>query len=357
MVHPSTRENGGDTLKLTGRRYGLSTAAGRAVTMAARPVGAVLLAVALVLAALLVPAAQAAAAGTVPTVPSDSDGSCDTAPASYPADGEPVPDEASCTLVIGPDDAVVGEVWSWRDAASVHWYSYPAASTAELTEGSVLMCASTDPATAGVVYMCSADSAYLLFAVSSVFVEWPAPPTGPLHYCQAVRFEGGASDVTGTACASVALADTGTPTPTPSPLDNLATVAPTPSPTPEPTASEPPLPAPTTASPTSAPAHSTPAGPASPSAEPVATTPPLTSTSVLPTPAPDTGAVAVPTLPAAGAEPAAAAVSTPLESASVAVVGGARFPLGFVIALAVALAVGGIVMLSGPGFAARRHRR
>lgn len=325
--------------------------------MAARAVGAVSLVVALVLAALLLPAAQAAATGAVPIVPSDSDGSCDTAPASYPADGEPVPAEASCTLVRGTDDAVVGEVWSWRDATSVHWYSYPAASTAEITEGSVIMCARTDPAAAGVVYACSADSSYLLFAVSSVFVEWFAPPTGQLHYCQAVRFEGGASDVTGTACASVALADTGTPTPTPSPLDNLATVAPTPSPTPEPTASDAPPPAPATASPTAPPAQATPAAPPPASNEPAPTTPPLTSAPFVPIQVPDTSAITVPTVPAAGVEPAAAAVSTPLESASVAVVGGARFPLGFVIALAVALAVGGIVMLSGPGFAARRRRR
>lgn len=326
-----------------------------------------LLAVALVV-ILLAPTAHAAASGTVPAVPADSDGSCDTAPVSYPADGEPVPGQAGCTLVLGPDDAVVGEVWSWRDESSVHWYTYPAASAAEITVGSVLMCGRTDPSAAGVVYECSADSAYLLFAVSSVFVEWPAPPTGPLHYCQAVRFEGGQSAVTGTACASVAraVADTPmpTPTPTPSPLDNLATPAPPPpAPVPQPTVSAEPPPSPVAtgaASPTSAinpPAPTAPVSSTPPPADTAAPPSPPTPTAQDPTVQAGSDAGAEPNVPPVGQDLDPAAGSTPLESASVAVVGGARFPLGFVIALALALAVGGIVMLSGPGFAAARRRR
>lgn len=384
-IETRASEKGGDALERTARRGRTLAAFRTTASTVARAAGAALLAVALVVSVLLVsaPLAHAVNSDVAPPdiVPSDTDGSCETPPAGYPADGEPVPARAGCTLVIGADDSVVGEVWSWRDATSVHWYSYPAATT-QIAAGSVLMCGSTDVATAGLVYECSADSTYLLFTVSSVFVEWPASPTGPLHYCQSVRFERAEGDLTGTACSSVALAVTDAPAPTTSPLDNLATAAPAPSstqsaPVPGPTVSvEPSPPAPATAAPGTAPAPTTPVPPPPPFAETTFPTAPTaltqteptstSSSSTMPTTTSTSAALSsssqgdagpAPAAPTVGSEPGPVTGSTPLEAASVAVVGGARFPLGFVIALAVALAVGGIIMLSGPGFAAARRRR
>lgn len=311
-------------------------------------------------------AAPAAAAGEpvtdvapVADLASDTDGSCDTPPASYPGDGDPVPVDAGCTLVLGPDGAVVGEAWSWRDELSVHWYSYSASTSGELATGSVVMCGSTDPARAGVVYDCSPESPYLLFTVSNTFVELPASPTGPLHYCESVTFTGALGPVTGTACASVvarASSEAAATTPPPVEPDASAPTSPVAPPT---TDSVDPAPPP---SPTSAPTSTpVPTATADPPPSPVDTDLPAETESVPadpPSTTPSAPVDATPTGDVSTSLDLPTIDSTPLDSVSVAVVGGARFPLGFVIALAIGLALGGIVMLAAPGAAAaRRHRR
>lgn len=330
--------------------------------MAVRSVGAVLLAAILGIGGQLATAPAALAGEPAPTpsvdpIPVDADGSCDTRPATYPADGVPVPADAGCALLVGAGSAVVGEVWSWRDLDSFHWYSYPAATVGDGSAGSVLMCGSTDPARAGVVYDCSADSPYLMFTVSNVFVEWPAPPSDPLHYCQSVSFDGGSAPMTGTACASVQTMTSDAPVPTTTSTTEAGPTATTPPPAPKPGPSaEPTQPAvPPTPANTPVPTDATGGTPATPgqSTAPTASapSPPDVPEATSIEAAPD------PTGPVGAAATAPAADSTPLESVSVAVVGGARFPLGFVIALAVALAVGGIAMLSAPSLAAARRRR
>lgn len=317
----------------------------------------------------LVAAAPAAHAGDAPPPanPTD-DGSCDTRPTGYPADGDPVPDDAGCTLILAADTAVIGEVWSWGDAESVHWYNYAVSTLPPTVDGAVSMCGSTDSGAEGVEYTCSAESTYLLFTVSGVFVEWPTTLSDALHFCEQVSFGSGSTVVVGRACSSVANDSVDN--------DPLGGVPPTQTPTPSPPGpSEPPtepsLPEespPTTAPsdgavPSDDPADGTedpgeeevdggaavPIG--SDAAAPTDASPPVPPAGTAPDTSPATGAP----LPPDGAGPPAA---TPVQGTSVALVGGSRFPMGFVLVLALALAFGGYVTLAAPGLvAARRQRR
>lgn len=330
------------------------------------------------LAAALAPAALAVAMAAAPAAlageseppagPID-DGSCETRPTSYPADGEPVPEDAGCTLILAADLAVIGEVWSWADADSIQWYNYASSSLPPPVSGEVIMCGSTDEEAAGVVYTCTAESTYLLFTVSGVFVEWPTAPPDALHFCERVAFGTGPSAVVGGACSSVLYDPVGNdplggvpPTQTASPSPSNPSEPPTQPPPPE--DSPPPTTAPSdgavpgndpaggTSEPTQeqtsgggvAPSESGPADPAggSPSAQPGATSPDDREATALPLPPDESG------------RPAA----TPVQGTSIATVGGSRFPMGFVLVLAVALGLAGYVTLAGPGLvAARRQHR
>lgn len=325
---------------------------------------AALAAVALVLTA---PPAHAGGAAS-PTGPSD-DGSCETRPTGYPADGEPVPDSADCALIVGADAAVIGEVWSWGDVDSIQWYNYPVFTLPPAEGGTVIMCGSTDPGAAGVEYLCTAESTYLLFTVSGIFVGWPAALSDPLHFCEQVTFGTGSTAVVGSACSSVQseileddpiLGGTG-PTQT--------QTAPTSSPS-EPPSSPPPTGEAT--SPTVEPSQTTvpgdePAGgldePAGGETSADGSTPtgsqspvPTTTIATAPSLDPEPGATG-PTGPPARPDLTGPAVATPVAGSSVAVVGGSRFPMGFVLVLALALALGGYVTLAAPGLAAARRRR
>lgn len=316
--------------------------------------------------ALLAAAPPAQAGGSVPPAAPTDDGSCETRPTSYPADGEPVPEGAGCTQIGGADGAVIGEVWSWLDADSVQWYNYAVSSLPPAIDGTVVMCGSTDPGAAGLDYICTAESTYLLFTVAGVFVEWPTTPPDALHFCEQVSFGTGSGAVVGDACSSVErdLVDhdpLGGAPPTQTPT------APTAPPSESPTAPPPPESPPVTSVPSDGAepsdefedAAGEPTVGATGSAAVSPTEPgPQLAVEVLPSidPSGTTVTGPAPTGPLLDPGPEEPPAATPVQGASVALVGGSRFPMGLVLGLAVALALGGYVMLAAPGLMAARRR-
>lgn len=318
--------------------------------------GAVLLA-----GALASPALAAGAAGDPATrevmVGPESDGSCETVPETYPGNGEPVPLDAMCAVVATDTGVPVAEVWAWRDGAGLHWYNYVLAGHEAVGSDALTMCASTDPGDAGLVYSCTTESGTLLFTSGSLFVTWPTEGAGALHFCEAVDVvdQAGAWSL-GRACGTIAASGFGaTPTPTQTPTDEPADppVDETPASTPVP--SEPP--ATTTAV---APPPTTDEGEAEvappPPADDTSGTPASSATTVAPTsvetpeaaPSDDTD------LPDQGADDT---VALPVGSEVVATVGDSPFPVLLVVLVALALGVGGVGVLAGPGVRQAQRRR
>ncbi|MEJ7727090.1 MAG: hypothetical protein WKH47_08750 [Actinomycetes bacterium] len=296
-----------------------------------------------------------ALATTPPEPPADADASCDTSPTSYPGNGVPVPGGASCVVVTTPAGVPVAEVWAWGDDAGLHWYNYVAEDYRPGGGSALTMCATEDEAADGFAYDCSTDSYSLLFTVADLFVTWPAIVDADLYFCESVDVVG-LDDLVTTAhaCGTLSGVSRGESVPGPPP----STTPPPADPSAPPTSS-PPTPPPTTAPvdppaeepvPTTEPTRSEPAAP--PSAPiPTSSTPPTAA-------APSAPVDATPGRPVADETPPdAAPMATPVDSESVALVGGAAFPVALVVALAAALALGGVAVLAGPSAVTAFRRR
>ena len=255
-----------------------------------------------------------ALATTPPQPPADADASCDTSPTSYPGNGVPVPGGASCVVVTTPAGVPVAEVWAWGDDAGLHWYNYVAEDYRPGGGSALTMCATEDEAAGGSAYICTTDSYFLLFTVSDLFVTWPAIVDADLYFCESVAVVG-LDDLVTTAhaCGTLRGVSRGESIP---------------------------VPPPTTTPP-----------PADPSPPPTSSTPPAA-------PAPSVPVDATPDRPVADvAAPEAEPMATPVDSESVALVGGAEFPVALVVALAAALALGGVAVLAGPSAVTAFRRR
>jgi hypothetical protein len=289
------------------------------------------------------------ALATIPPTeaPPDADAQCETVPTSYPGNGIPVPDGASCAVVTTAAGAPAAEVWAWGDAGGLHWYNYLAEGFTGASGSLLTMCATQDESADGVVYECTTDSYYLLFTMSSLFVTWPSAIEPDHYFCESVDVVGpDYLPVTAYACGAVsAISDDGDAAPEPP-----VTTTPPPVSTPPP-ATQPPV-APTTDPPDQT--TNEPVDPAEPSTEPPASVDVPRPTTTAPTPSAWTGPGAPHGLPEAeGPGPAA----TPVDSQSVALVGGAAFPVALVFMLAGALALGGIGVLAGPSALAAFRRK
>jgi len=295
-----------------------------------------------------------ALATTPPEPPADADASCDTSPTSYPGNGVPVPGGASCVVVTTPAGVPVAEVWAWGDDAGLHWYNYVAEGYRPGGGSALTMCATEDEAAGGSAYICTTDSYFLLFTVSDLFVTWPAIVDADLYFCESVAVVG-LDDLVTTAhaCGTLRGVSQGESIPVPPPT----TTPPPADPSPPPTSSTPTPP--TTTAPVDPPAE-----------EPAPTTEPTTSEPVTPpsapvptstppaAPAPSVPVDATPDRPVADvAAPEAEPMATPVDSESVALVGGAEFPVALVVALAAALALGGVAVLAGPSAVTALRRR
>ena len=295
-----------------------------------------------------------ALATTPPQPPADADASCDTSPTSYPGNGVPVPGGASCVVVTTPAGVPVAEVWAWGDDAGLHWYNYVAEGYRPGGGSALTMCATEDEAAGGSAYICTTDSYFLLFTVSDLFVTWPAIVDADLYFCESVAVVG-LDDLVTTAhaCGTLRGVSQGESIPVPPPT----TTPPPADPSPPPTSSTPTPP--TTTAPVDPPAE-----------EPAPTTEPTTSEPVTPpsapvptstppaAPAPSVPVDATPDRPVADvAAPEAEPMATPVDSESVALVGGAEFPVALVVALAAALALGGVAVLAGPSAVTALRRR
>lgn len=298
-----------------------------------------------------------ALATTPPEPPADADASCDTSPTSYPGNGVPVPGGASCVVVTTPAGVPVAELWAWADDAGLHWYNYVAEDYRPGGGSALTMCATEDEAAGGFDYVCSTDSYFLLFTVSDLFVTWPAIVDADLFFCESVDVVG-LDDLVATAhaCGTLSGGVAGESVPAPPPT---TTTPPPADPSPPPTSS-PPTPPPTTAlvdppaeepAPTTEPTRSEPAAP--PSAPiPTSSTPPTAAAPSAPVDATTPGRPVADEMP-----PDAAPMATPVDSESVALVGGAAFPVALVVALAAALALGGVAVLAGPSAVTAFRRR
>ena len=302
----------------------------------------------LALAALL--AVPGAARATTPPTepPTDADASCDTVPTSYPGNGVPVPDGASCAVVTTPAGIPVAEVWAWGDEGGLHWYNYLAEGYTPGTGYPLTMCASEDDSADGLEYECTTDSHFLLFTMSNLFVTWPSSIETDFHYCESVDVVGpDGTPVTGHACGTL------------SELSDVDDGAPAP-PTTPPTSSPPPASSPPPEVPTTEPAgggSEEPADPDDPASQPVEPPGATVPTTTAPT-------APVPSRPDVGnsdgiSEDAFApgAVATPVGSQTVAQVEGAAFPVALVFVLAAALGMGGVGVLAGPSAIAALRRR
>ena len=284
-----------------------------------------------------------ALAVTPPPGSPDSDGDCDTVPTSYPSNGEPVPLSAACELVITPVGTTVAEVWSWGDGTGLHWYNYLSEGYTAESGDALTMCATRDDSAAGVEYVCTTDSYYLLFTMSNLFVTWPSDADADLYYCESVEVVGfDGAPATGHACGTLYSDSEGAPGPptsTPPPADPT-----------QPVTSAPTQPPTTPADPESDEPEETDEPTAAPTTAPQATT---SAPAVAETTGPSLDNPRE--LPENAIDPAPA--QTPVDSESVAMVEGGAFPVGFVVAVAGALAIGGIAVLAGPGAIAARRRR
>lgn len=282
-----------------------------------------------------------------PGAPPDADGRCDTRPTSYPGNGIPVPDDASCSVVLTRAGTATAEVWSWADADGLNWYNYLVEGYAPGGGSLLTMCATDDEAAEDLVYECTTDSYYLLFTMANLFVTWPSAIEPDHYYCESVDVI--APDgvlVTSYACGTI----NGT-------SDDDSALGPPPPTSPPPT-SPPPTsqpPAVPTTEPIE-PVDDDPIGPDEPSQPggsvggPAPTTPAVTA---VVTSGPD--AQNPRGLPEDAFDPVPTA--TPVESQWVARVGGAAFPVSAVFVVAGALALGGVGVLAGPGAIAAVRRR
>ncbi len=283
-----------------------------------------------------------------PEAPPDADARCDTVPTSYPSNGIPVPDVASCAVVTTAADVPAAEVWSWGDDSGLHWYNYIAEGFTGAGGSLLTMCATDNDAAEGSVYQCTTDSYYLLFTVSNLFVTWPSTIEPDHYFCESVEVvDSDFVPTTAYACGLVsAITDDG----------DAATPQPPATTTPPPTSAlppttQPPLP-PTTAPPdqtTDEPVEST---------EPTSAPQSSSDAPALTTTAPTIAAWTGPDVPHGLSESGGPGpVATPVDSQFVALVGGAAFPVALVFSLAGALALGGIGVLAGPNaLAAIRSR-
>lgn len=302
---------------------------------------------------LLALPAVASATAPPPPPPADADARCDTSPTSYPGNGVPVPGGASCVVVTTADAVPVAEVWAWSDETGLHWYNYVAEGYTPSSGSALTMCATEDEAADETTYVCSTDSYLLLFTIADLFVTWPAEVETDLYFCESVDIVG----VDGLALAAHAcgtlsgvMQDEGAQVPPPT--TPPATTEPTPTPTPSPPAEAPTIAA--TDPPADAPDRTTEPTSSDPAATPNASPPPAAAPSPPGPPAPVDGD---PTRLADDSALDSAPVATPVDTASVALVGGAAFPVALVLALAVALAAGGVAVLAGPSALAAFRRR
>jgi len=271
-----------------------------------------------------------------------------------------VPLEATC-VELSVDGKSVGEAWTWGDVDGVRLYNYAAVGI-PATEGRVMMCGTTDSSAADVEYTCTPESSYLLFTVAGAFVEWTEAPAAELYFCERVSFGTGVDAVIAGACSTVphpGSEDSGADGAGTTDVTDVPTAAPTEGSSAS--AAPDPVPSASAAAKESPPPSDVPSDPAADGSESTPTPGPGSSAGAMDgsTTANSAGGAATAAPPTRTVRPADSdlAAATPVDSESVALVGGARFPMGPVLVLAVVLALGGYVTLAAPGFVQARRRR
>ena len=325
-----------------------STAPARRVLAAAC---AVLAALAL---AIVVMSAPASAQGTS----EGSDGNCDTRPTTYPADGQPLPPEATCLLVVDDSGTPQAELWSWRDHSAANWYNYAVDGVTFSDSMALAMCGSFQYSDMAPLTACTQDSQYLIFTSKSVYVALPLDDAGDLYYCESLYLVTPLVE-TASACGIATVNTMGEQTPTPSASpsksDGLPNGLPT---TSAPPSSPPTIPSPTQPPPSTA---DSPPGDGDATGLHGTTGPPTDSDdqadSGAASPsggAPSGTSAAGPTHPI---DPGVIVLSTPDRNVSVATVGHAPFPIRTMVVLAGILAALGAGVLVVPGARQNRRRR
>jgi hypothetical protein len=240
----------------------------------------------------------------------------------------------------------VAEVWAWGDDVGLHWYNYVAQDYTPGSGSVLTMCATDNDEFSDLEYECSTDSHDLLFTAANMFVAWPSSIDVDHHFCESV-------DVVGLDGVPMRSHACGT-------MPNLADGDSAPGPpaqTTPPPSSPPP--------PTNPPPEPSTAGPTGPVDEPDILDPSDSEPGVAPNdPRPPSnqptsasssgpGRADPNQLPGDGSH----AVATPVDSQSVALVGGGSFPLALVVVLAGMLALAGVGVLAGPSALSALRRR
>lgn len=287
-----------------------------------------------------------------------SDGDCSTRPTTYPADGQPLPPEATCMLAVDSLGVPAAELWWWRDHTTVTWYNYAVDGVTFSDAMALAMCGTYAQDQVGPMDACTPDSEYLIFTSSSVFVALPLGVDDDLYFCESLSIVTPLIE-TATACGVATETDITTPTPTPTPPPPAGppadAVAPSAAPTSPSVPVSPSEPPPTSTDPRDDTVGAT-------SSAPGSTAPPTQGTTGAAQAPDDTPSSARPTdADAAGPthpiDAGVIAMSTPDHGVSVATVRHAPFPIRAMVILAGVLGAFGVAVLLVPSTREIRRRR